>query len=146
MVTPSCELFVHYSGGLGEGGIEWLRAKLEPAIADVVSQWPESGLAQLTEIEISLIDDATIGQIHGDFMDDPTPTDVITFPHGEILVSVETAAREGEKYGKDERGETLMYIVHGLMHLAGFDDLTAEDAAEMAREQEAVWVKLIEQN
>ena len=54
----------------------------------------DAPLGELGEIEVSLVSDEDIARVHGEFMDDPTPTDVITFQHGEILVSLDTARRE----------------------------------------------------
>ena len=81
-------------------------------------------------------------RVHADFLDDPTVTDVITFPHGEILVSVEMAARRAEEFGKGLRGEAFLYLIHGILHLAGLDDRSEENAAAMAKEQERIWAKL----
>lgn len=139
---PVAELFVHYRGGLTDEDVGWLEEKMVLAVERISEQWPESLLATLAEVEVALINDESIARVHGEFLGDPSPTDVITFPHGEILVSVETAARQGCEFGKDERGETLIYLVHGFMHLAGFDDLTPDDAALMAREQEKVWQEI----
>ena len=53
-------------------------------------------------VSVTLIDDLKIGRVHLQFMDDPSPTDVITFPYGEegeILISVETAVRQALEYG-----------------------------------------------
>lgn len=86
-----------------------------------------SMLPELEEVEISLVDDRTMAAVHGDFLDDPTPTDVITFHHGEILVSVETAAREAAERGEPALRETALYVIHGLLHLHGHTD--AEPAA-----------------
>lgn len=90
------------------------------------------------EIEVSLISDEAIAGIHGEFMDDPTPTDVITFHHGEILVSVETAGREGPGHGNVAEEETLLYIIHGLLHLNGHTDLKEPDRTVMHRLQEQI--------
>lgn len=95
-------------------------------------------LPELTEVEVSLVDDATIADVHGEFMDDPTPTDVITFHHGEILVSIDTARREGPGHGNTAADETLLYIIHGLLHLNGHTDLREPDRTAMHREQEAI--------
>lgn len=95
-------------------------------------------LLELTEVEVSLVDDATIAEVHGEFMDDPTPTDVITFHHGEILVSIDTARREGPGHGNTAADETLLYIIHGLLHLNGHTDLREPDRTAMHREQEAI--------
>lgn len=52
----------------------------------------------------------------------PGPTDVITFQHGEIFVSVETAQRQAEAFRTSLNYELRLYLVHGLLHLYGFDD------------------------
>jgi len=90
-------------------------------------------------VEVSLIDDEAIGQVHGVFMDDPTPTDVITFPYGEygeILISVETARRQGLEFGRSLERETALYLVHGILHLAGYTDKTLPEQEEMGEIQE----------
>ncbi|MGJ8723716.1 MAG: rRNA maturation RNase YbeY [Roseibacillus sp.] len=141
MAEPEAELFVHYAGGLNEEDLAWLSAQLGPVLKEVIGNHPGTGLEELEELEFSLVDDATLAEVHGDFLDDPTVTDVITFPHGEILVSVEMAARRAEEFGKGLRGETFLYLIHGILHLAGLDDRSKEDAAVMAKEQERVWSK-----
>lgn len=95
-----------------------------------------SVLADLEEIEISLIDDETIAHVHGEFLDDPTPTDVITFHHGEILVSADTAAREASARGLPFQRELLLYVIHGLLHLHGHTDAEAAPRAFMHTIQE----------
>ncbi len=74
-------------------------------------------------------------------MDNPSPTDVITFPYGEegeVLISVETAERQALLFGASFEQEMVRYLVHGLLHLAGYDDLTPEGSAEMEEVQEAL--------
>lgn len=90
-------------------------------------------------VEVSLIDDEAIARVHAEFLDDPTPTDVITFPYeeyGEILISLETAQRQGEKYGRLFFVETTLYLIHGILHLAGYDDKDPAERKEMERIQE----------
>lgn len=98
----------------------------------------EPVLPDLAEVEVSLVDDETIARIHGEFMDDPTPTDVITFHHGEILVSLDTARREGPGHGNMPADETLLYIIHGLLHLNGHTDLREPDRTAMHLAQETI--------
>ena len=88
-------------------------------------------LAILGEIEISLVTDETIARVHGDFMGDPTPTDVITFDHGEILISTETAARQAPENGNTLEREIEIYVAHGFLHLAGYSDKTQADFERM---------------
>jgi rRNA maturation RNase YbeY len=90
---------------------------------------------------VFLVDDGQIGAVHGEFFGDPDPTDVITFPlgnYGEILVGVETARRQAEMYGASFEREMALYVVHGLLHLCGYEDRTGEGRAKMAALQDAI--------
>ena len=72
------------------------------------------------------------------FLDDPTPTDVITFDHGEILVSADTARRQASEFGNAPDRELALYIIHGLLHLAGYRDKSPEEFEVMKAAQEEV--------
>ncbi len=105
------------------------REALPKALAVARSQ--ESALLLLDEVEISLIDDEAIADVHLRFMDIPGATDVITFDHGEIHISVETAQSQATEFQNDFERELALYIVHGLLHLAGHEDASDEGAARM---------------
>lgn len=92
-------------------------------------------LAELPALEISLLDDAEMARIHGEFLADATPTDVITFDHGELLIGVETAARQADEFGSSQAREIALYGIHGMLHLAGYDDREAVTAKKMAERQ-----------
>ena len=79
--------------------------------------------------------------IHRRFLNESGPTDVITFQHGEIFVSIETAKRQARHFGTSLDRELRLYIAHGLLHLHGYDDKTLPGAAEMKRLQEALVAK-----
>ena len=115
-----------------------LQTFAESALSECVKLRPrKSGvLKELAEINVILVSDKRIAQIHRQFMNEPGPTDVITFQHGEIVVSVETAKRQARQFGTTLEHELRLYVVHGLLHLHGFDDKTASGAAEMKRVQE----------
>ena len=98
----------------------------------------ESNLKEGGSIEFSFVDDAVISKVHADFLDDPTPTDVITFQHGEILISTETAARQGADHGQPLQQELTLYAIHGLLHLHGHEDHTPKGAATMKQLQESI--------
>ena len=98
-------------------------------------------LASLGQVEVVLVSDRRIAGIHRRFMNDPCPTDVITFQHGEIVISVETAKRQARQFGTGLDHELRLYIAHGLLHLQGFDDKTAAGAGEMKRVQERIVMK-----
>jgi probable rRNA maturation factor len=77
-----------------------------------------------------------MAELHYRFLGQTGPTDVITFQHGEIFVSTETARRQARRFGSSLDLELRLYIAHGLLHLHGFDDKNARSSAEMQRAQE----------
>ena len=97
-----------------------------------------SVLRELGEIGMVLVSDRRIAALHDEFMSDPSPTDVITFLHGEIVISAETARREAGRRGLRVPEEIARYAVHGLLHLAGWSDADAGAAADMRAMQEKI--------
>lgn len=97
---------------------------------------PQEVLSALTQIEFNLVDDETISNVHDQFMNDPTTTDVITFQHGEVFICYDMAKREstGRKITLEE--ELLRYHIHGMLHLAGYDDQNEADFNKMFTFQE----------
>ena len=99
-------------------------------------------LAALSGVEISILGSRAMAKVHRDFLNIPGATDVITFPYGEILVSAHIAAARAPEFGHSITQELALYIIHGLLHLSGFDDLTPPDAEKMAATQQKI-LKLI---
>jgi probable rRNA maturation factor len=96
-------------------------------------------------VSLLLTDDAEIARIHADHLGDPTPTDVISFDLdgcAELVVSVETAARCARDAGHRLADEVALYVVHGLLHVCGFDDLRAADRKRMRAAERAVLQRL----
>jgi len=100
--------------------------------------------AGLAEISFVLVDRATMSGVHASFLDDPTETDVITFPYGEILVCPAVARDQAPAYRQNVDDEVLLYALHGLLHLAGYDDTTPPAARTMARAQTRLLKKVLE--
>jgi probable rRNA maturation factor len=96
------------------------------------------GLTTLEEVNVLLVSDRKIGELHRRFMQIAGPTDVITFQHGEIFISVETALRQAATYGTTLQHELRLYLVHGLLHLHGFDDHEPAARRKMQRLQERI--------
>ena len=101
------------------------------------------------EVAVLLADDRRIASLHGEWLDDATPTDVITFDlsdppglpggdgvlRGDIVVSTETAVRMAAEVGWTARFETAYYVLHGILHLAGYDDLSPGPRRAMRRRE-----------
>jgi probable rRNA maturation factor len=96
------------------------------------------------KISLAFVTDPTIHALNKRFLDHDYPTDCLTFPlehgkeglEGEIVISADTAIRQGAEYGNEPQQELLLYIVHGVLHLMDYDDQHDAAARAMrAREQ-----------
>lgn len=82
------------------------------------------------EISIAIVDDETIHQLNRDYLDHDYPTDVLSFVlertesglEGEVIVSTETAIARANEFGFRPQDELLLYVIHGMLHLVGYDD------------------------
>jgi probable rRNA maturation factor len=100
---------------------------------------PRSALGRLEEIEATIVSNQAIAKVHGEFLNDPSPTDVITFPYGEILIGAGVVSENAARFGCDASEEAVLCVIHGLLHLAGWDDHTLRDAKDMAQKQEQIF-------
>lgn len=94
------------------------------------------------EVAIYFVTEKQIGKIHDQFFQDPTPTDCISFPIdaeylGEVFVCPAVAIQYAKKRGLDPHSETALYIIHGLLHLLGFDDLEEKERRTMRKKEKS---------
>ncbi|SDT36643.1 probable rRNA maturation factor [Paenibacillaceae bacterium GAS479] len=117
------------------------------------------------EVAVTFVDDDRIHELNREYRGIDRPTDVLSFamqedgedelgivfeveeeneelpfiePLGDIIISVETAARQAEEYGHSLEREIGFLFVHGFLHLIGYDHQDAEAEAVMTAKQEAV--------
>lgn len=100
------------------------------------------------QLSVLAVDEGTMTAHHVRFMDEPGPTDVLSFPMdelrpakddedppagllGDIVVCPSVARRQGEAAGHGYVAELDLLIVHGLLHLLGYDHAEPDDQAEM---------------
>lgn len=123
----------------------------EPTVHALIEAIQTSGEFPIEpgELSIVFVDDTTIGQIHNNFMGDPSATDVITFPAdlsmesaGEIIVSVDHAIATANEMALEFSFELSLYLLHGWLHLAGYDDHNEKDIIAM-RDAEARALALV---
>lgn len=94
---------------------------------------------------ISVVDDPTIHRLNREHLDHDWPTDVLSFVFdndkgnidGEIIASLDTATRLAQQAACSPADELLLYIIHGLLHLAGLDDISPEDRHKMRQFEQA---------
>jgi probable rRNA maturation factor len=114
------ELFI--SARAGRSFAAYLRAMIPKARVAMRSS--------LVHLSISLIDAREMGALHKRFMGISGATDVLTFElenggcEGEIVICVPVARRQARRHGVAVRDELLLYAIHGMLHLSGWDDRT----------------------
>jgi probable rRNA maturation factor len=98
----------------------------------------QTDLKKLAEILVLIVSDRRIALLNRQFLDESGPTDVITFQHGEVFISGETARRQARQFRTTLKRELRLYLVHGLLHLHGFNDRTAAGARKMEQIQKKI--------
>jgi probable rRNA maturation factor len=89
----------------------------------------DAGILDAT-LSIALVDDPTMHQLNRRYLDHDYPTDVLSFVlerdggrlEGEVIVSSDTALRAARQVGWTASAELLLYVIHGTLHLVGYDD------------------------
>jgi probable rRNA maturation factor len=102
------------------------------------------------EISLAFVDNATIHALNKRYLDHDEPTDVLSFPlaegggrlAGELVIGVEVAKEQAAERGHDVQAELALYVIHGLLHLCGYDDHEPAAAARM-RERERHYLRLL---
>ena len=102
----------------------------------------EEGISRAT-LSIAVLSDKAIRQLNRRYLQHDYATDVLSFLldsgsgwlEGEIVVSADTAATQAPQYGFSPQDELLLYIVHGALHLVGFDDTTPTARRKMQARQ-----------
>lgn len=103
-------------------------------------------------LEIAVVGDTEMRRQHRQWMGDPTVTDVLTFDmrdddddteiDGQILVGGRVARRRAKKLGIEWQRELLLYVVHGCLHLCGYDDYRPSDSKRMHRREDEILVDI----
>ena len=97
-------------------------------------------------LSIVLVDNSRIKELNKQYFNSDEVTDVISFPlsnnknslSGEVIVSVETAVDTAAKRNISVEGEIVLYILHGILHLLGYDDGNEGDARVMHEEESKI--------
>jgi len=128
--------------------IKTVKAAIKKILNDLdCSSIPDS----VSEVSIVFTDDPEIRELNASYRDKDYPTDVLSFSQlegddevssdptslGDIVISIETAERQAEKDGRTKNEELLRLLIHGILHLFGYDhENVSEEEAERMRELE----------
>ncbi len=100
------------------------------------------------EISLAFVDNSTIQRLNQRYLQHDEPTDVLSFPltehagdaSGDLVIGAEVAAEQAAARGHDVQAELALYVIHGILHLCGYDDKSAAGAREM-RERERTYLR-----
>ena len=111
-----------------------------PALKEIVRVVLAGESIKEAKISLAFVDNPTIHDINKRFLNHDEPTDVITFPlsdpkaktlEGELVIGAEVALEQATERGHSVEVELALYVIHGLLHLCGYDDRSAEDSQRM---------------
>ena len=99
----------------------------------------EEAELERAQVSLAVVDDPTMHELNRRHLDHDYPTDVLSFVleqsngelEGEVIVSIDTAESQAREYGWAAEDELLLYVIHGVLHLIGYDDKSPEACEEM---------------
>lgn len=118
-------------------------------VAEICLQ--EEEIDPKAEIGLMFVDNEQIREMNKTYRDKDSATDVLSFPMyeadeaiddeeeillGDIVISLERAAEQAEEYGHSLEREVMYLLVHGLLHLAGYDHMEDDEKKEMRQREE----------
>jgi probable rRNA maturation factor len=128
-----------------ESGVEADEAEIVALARHVLAQMRVHPQAELSVV---LVDEAAMEQLHVQWMDEPGPTDVLSFPMdelrpgtdgedsppgllGDVVLCPQVAARQAQQAGHTTQDELLLLTTHGILHLLGYDHAEPDEEREM---------------
>jgi probable rRNA maturation factor len=139
----SCEISIESSPEMGHAiSREWLEARLH----DAIRHFAESTGRRVQSIGVRIVGDQAMTALHRAHSGIDATTDVLTFDlsedataiHAELVMCADEAARRSSEFGHSIEQELLLYVIHGVLHCAGFDDHEPTDAAAMHAEEDRI--------
>ncbi len=98
-----------------------------------------------SEVSIAVVDDAAMAELNRPHRHRAGPTDVLAFPQeggggllGDVVVSAERAAAQARRYRHALGRELRLLVIHGVLHLLGYEDASPQGARRMRRRQQAL--------
>lgn len=114
-----------------------------PSEAEVAS-WARAAVAAdaKAELVVRLVDEAESAELNGNYRNKPVPTNVLSFPFeappgvesailGDVLICASVVEREAGEQGKELKAHWAHMVVHGVLHLQGYDHIEPDDADMM---------------
>ena len=121
--------------------------RIRKAVLEAISR---EGLRKSAAVTICIVNDNLIQDLNKRFLNEDSPTDVLAFELGrsrseitaDIAVSAQTAVRNAQIYKTTPEYELYLYVVHGILHILGYDDKSEEESNFMQKKAERILAAL----
>jgi probable rRNA maturation factor len=113
-------------------------------VREIVQKTLEGENITNAKISVAFVDNATIQRLNKRYLNHDEPTDVLAFPwsgpsdsalEGELVISAEIAKDQAKALGHDVQAELALYVIHGILHLCGYDDKEPGKSKEMRQRE-----------
>ena len=143
--TGLCHVEIALAAPMSTADRDWLADHAERAT---------KSLDATGECRVRIVGDAEMARLHGEHLDDPTTTDVLTFDLSgggsirtreldvDLVLCLDAATRQAGELGHEPRRELLLYLVHGLLHCLGHDDTDEQSFERMHAEEDRVLIDI----
>lgn len=98
---------------------------------------------RIKEISLVIIGEAKIKELNKKYRKKNRVTDVLAFDYGEIFICLPQAKRQAKQIGHSLKKELAILLIHGILHLAGYDDERKRDYNKIVKKQDEIWQKVI---
>jgi probable rRNA maturation factor len=117
---------------------KWRRIVLR--IASIFSKESRYSRFETRELHVTFLNDSEMATANWDFLKHQGPTDILTFDYknglAEILISLDTTAKQAKDHDQSFDQELTLYLAHGMLHLAGYNDKTPAQRRQMRQEEQ----------
>jgi len=97
---------------------------------------------KLPEISLVFLNDKEMKNLNRKYRKRNRLTDVLSFDYGEILICLPQAKRQAKLLNHSLKDELVILLIHGILHLVGYNDETKKDYNKMSKKQKALWQKI----
>lgn len=119
------------------------KRRVEKRFLEKIARWALKFIKiKNPEISVVLVCDAKMKSLNKQYRKRNCVTDVLAFDYGEIVICLDQAKRQAKKLKHSLKEELAILLVHGLLHLAGYNDETKKDFNKMIKKQKGVWQKI----
>lgn len=97
----------------------------------------------ITDVSLVIVGEVKIRELNKKYRKKNKVTDVLSFDYGEIFICLPQAKKQAKKFGHSLKKELAILLIHGLLHLAGYDDETKRGYNKIVKAQENIWERVM---